>query len=239
MKKYEKLLEYQAIDTELRKLLDEIERSEDSKKLEQARNEFNGAKTAMVESEKQAGNIVAYYNSAVTAYEDCVKQIDELSKQMAATEDIEAQREIAAQLEKVRENLVDSERKLIERAESGDKVIKSYLDGNERGKKMRDVYNKIKERLDAMRAERKPKMNELNAKLDAIRPQIDPETMELYKSITAERKYPAFVEAIPSLDKKGYRCFCGLTLSQKAQSDLLSNGQCRCETCRRLIFTND
>ena len=239
MKKYEKLLEYQKIDIELRKVLDEIERSDDSKKLEQARNEFNSAKSAVGESEKQAESIVAYYNSALTLYEDCVKQIDELSAKMAATEDIEAQREIAARLEKVKETLIDTERKLVERIERGDKVIMTYLDSNERGKKMRAVYAQIKERLDAMRKEREPKINELRSKLDALRSQIDPEAMELYKNITAERKYPAFVAAIPSSDKKGYRCFCGISLSQKAQSDLLAKGQCRCETCRRLIFTDD
>ena len=76
----------------------------------------------------------------------------------------------------------------------------------------------------------------MRAKLDALRPEIPADMFETYKTITAERKYPAYVQARLTDDKKHYRCFCGLTLSQKAQSELQEKGSCRCENCRRLIY---
>ena len=81
------------------------------------------------------------------------------------------------------------------------------------GKKMRSVYNNIKERLNKFRQEKEPKINELKAKLDAIRPAIPADIMEIYDKITAERKYPAFVQAREA-ERNHYRCFCGLELSQ-------------------------
>jgi predicted nucleic acid-binding Zn-ribbon protein len=101
---------------------------------------------------------------------------------------------------------------------------------------MRAVYNNVKERLDKFKKEKEPKIAELMKKLDALKPDIPADVFEVYKALTAERKYPAFVAAIDAGDKKHYRCFCGITLSQKAQSELLDKGQCRCENCRRLIY---
>lgn len=236
MKNIDKLLEYQKLDIELRKILDEIERSGDSKKMEQARAEFNNAKAAVTDSEKAAESIVAFYNSSVEYIKECDKKIAELMEELQKTDDAEKQAEIISRMEKIREKLVELERKFSERTERTDKVIMSYLDGQERGKKMRVLYNSVKERLEAFKKEREPKINELKSKLAALRPDIPADIMELYKSITAERTYPAFVAAIPTDDKKHYRCYCGLNLSLNTQNVLVEKGHCRCETCRRVIF---
>lgn len=239
MKNIEKLLEYQKVDIELRKILEEIERSDDSKKMEQAKNEFNNAKASVTDSEKAAEAIIAFYNSSVAYIKDCDKKIAELVAELEKTDDEEKQSEIIARIEKIREKLVELERKFSERTERTDKVIMAYLEGQERGKKMRALYNNVKERLERFRKEKEPKINELKAKLAALKADIPADVLELYRSITAERTYPAFVAAIPTDDKKHYRCFCGLNLSQKTQSELIDKGQCRCETCRRLIFLKD
>ncbi len=231
----DKILEYQKIDIELRKVLDEIERSDDSKKLEQARAEFNNAKVSVTESEKAAESVVSFFHTAMATYEEYEHQIVAIGEELGKSDDIERQRELAAQLESMRDKLIELERKIVERVERTDKVIMSYLEGNERGKKMRAVYANIKDRLEKFRQEREPKMKELHAKLDALRGDIPPEWMKTYKAITADRKYPAFVAAIPG-EKKEYRCFCGFTLSQKTKSELLEKGFCRCETCQRLIY---
>ena len=235
MENLEQLLQYQKIDIELRKVLDEIERSDDSKKLEQARTEFNNAKSTVTETEKVAESIVSFYNNALSFYEECCKRIDDIAEKMEKTEDMDEQRELCAQLEKIREKMTDLERRLGERAERTDKVIQTYLDGQNRGKKMRAAYDAIKERLTAFKKEKEPKINALRAELDAIRPKIPADLMTVYNTITAERRYPAFVEAREA-EKNHHRCFCGLELSQKAQSELLDTGRCRCETCRRLIY---
>lgn len=236
MKNLESLLEYQKVDIELRKILDEIDRSDDSKKMEQVRNEFNAAKTTVAETERAAENIITFYNNAVAFIEECSKRADEIAEKMNSTEDIEVQRELAAQLEKIREKLTETERKLNERSEKTDKVIKSYLEGQERGKKLRALFNALKERLAEFKRTKEPKINELKGKLEAIAKNIPPDIMQTYRAITAEHKYPAFVAAIDAGDKKHYRCFCGLTLSQKAQSELLDKGCCRCENCHRLVY---
>ncbi|MDE6399208.1 MAG: hypothetical protein K2L51_07795 [Clostridiales bacterium] len=235
METLEKVLEYQKIDVELRKVLDEIERSDDQKKLEQAKTEFNNAKSTVTETEKVAENIISFYNNAAAFLEESEAKIAEIADKMTKTDDMEAQRALAAELEKVREKMADVEKRLGERADKSEKVIHAYLDGQTRGKKMRAAYDSIKERLNKFKKEKEPHINELKAKLDAIRPAIAPDVLQTYETITAERKYPAFVEARPT-ENKNFRCFCGLELSQKAKSELLDKGCVRCETCRRLLY---
>ena len=102
---------------------------------------------------------------------------------------------------------------------------------------MRSVFNNVKERLIKFKQDKEPVISELKKKMDAIRPSIPSDVMNVYNTITSERRYPAFVKAIET-EKGNYRCFCGLELSQKAKSELMDKGQCRCETCRRLIYTD-
>ena len=80
----EKLLEYQKVDIALRKELDEIERSEESKNLERARNEFNAAKAAVADSESTAEGILSYYESALASFDEISKEIASLDPSDAA-----------------------------------------------------------------------------------------------------------------------------------------------------------
>lgn len=233
MEKLGTLLEYQKVDIALRKELDEIERSDDSKNLERARNEFNAAKSAVAESESTAEGILAYYESALASFEEISKEIEALDS--GDLDDPEKRRALTESLEKIKAKLSELERRLNEKHESGEKAIMKYLEGQERGKKMREVYGTVKARLDKIKEAHEPKIAEYRSKLDALRGGIPANLLEMYNALTAERKYPAFVEAIEA-DKKNYRCFCGLTLSQKAKSELSDNGFCRCETCRRVIY---
>lgn len=236
IKSLHELLEYQKIDIQLRKILDEIERHEDNRKMEQAKAEFNNAKGKIAESERAAESIIHFYNNSQAYYEENSKKVDEIAAQLAATQDEQTRRDLIAQVETLKEKFAELERKLAERREKSDKVIQAYLDANDKGKKMREIYAAVKARLDAFKKEREPQIRQLQAQLAAIRGKIDAEVMKQYEMLTSERKYPAFVPALSADNGKNYRCFCGITLSQKLQSELKENGHCRCETCRRVIY---
>lgn len=232
----EAMLQYQVSDIERRKLLDEIERNEDNKKLEQARTEFNSAKILISDSEKAAENIVNYYNSALNYYENSSKEIDDLGAKLESSDSEDECSKIIEKLESLKEKFTELEQVLAKSREKTEKVIHAYLDGQDRGKKIRDVYNAIKTRLDAFKKEKEPRLQQLNSQLNTMGKGIDAEILKQYNILTQERKYPAFVEAILTDDKKNYRCYCGLAISQKSKGDLLEKGISRCETCRRIIY---
>lgn len=239
MANLEVMLEYQKYDIELRKILDEIERNENYKKMEQAKSEFAAAKSSVNESEKAAENIVNFYNSSIAYYEENYKKYEILEKKLAnLAENNETERkEIILQLEVLRDKMTELEKKLSDRKAKTETVIHAYLDSQERGKKLRDIFNSLKAKFEAFKAEKEPAINQLNAKLDALKKKIDPPLFEQYKALTNEKKYPALVEASTADGGKNFSCNgCGLALSQKAKSELAEKNICRCETCRRIIY---
>ena len=239
VEKLEKMLEYQKVDIELRRALDEIERNDLNRKKEQARQEFAGAKNSVLETEKAAENIIAFYNSAEKYFEDASKKFEELENKLSETDenDEASRREILSQMETLRDKMSELEKKLSEKKSKSDGVIKAYLDAQEKGKKMRDIYNNVKQKLDAFKEEKMPRINELEKTLASLESGIDKSVFETYKSITAERKYPAVVSARTSDGGKSFTCSgCGLAISQKVKDELLEKSVCRCDNCRRIIY---
>ncbi len=233
------ILEYQKYDIELRKLLDEIEKNEFNKKMEQARAEFAAAKNNVLESEKAAESIVNFYNSSLAYYEDTFKKFEALDKRLSevSEDDDEARKEILSQMEVLRDRISELEKKLADRKNKSESVIHAYLDSQERGKKLKDIFNSFKLKFETFKAEKEPAMKKLTTHLDELKKKIDPQLFEQYQSITNERKYPAIVEAGSADGGKNYSCNgCGLSLSQKAKSELAEKSICRCENCRRIIY---
>lgn len=230
------LLEYQKLDIQLRKLTDEVERNEDNKKLEQAKSEFNAAKIMVTESEKAAESIISFYNNALNYYDENNKKIEEIAENLNLCDNEDERKELVLELETLKEKFAEIERRLAERREKSEKVIRAYLDAQERGKKMREIYNNVKLRLESFKKEKEPQIKTISQQLGEMSKNIQSDVLKQYKALTDEKKYPAFVEAILTDDKKNYRCFCGLTLSQKTKSELMERGLCQCETCRRIIY---
>ena len=241
VEKLEKMLEYQKVDIQLRRALDEIERHELNRKKEQARQAFADAKNSVLETEKTAESIIAFYNNAQKYYDENIKKFDELEKSLLSLseDDESARRDILAQMETLRDKMIELEKKLSDKKSKSDGVIHSYLEAQEKGKKMRDIYNSVKQKLDAFKEEKMPQINELNSRLGSMEQGIDKTVFEAYKSLTAERKYPAVVVARSSDGGKSFSCTgCGLAISQKVKDELLEKGVCRCDNCRRIIYTD-
>lgn len=233
MKNLEKLLEYQKIDIARFKILDEIAHSDESKKMERARSEFNAAKAVVAESESTAESIIAYYESALASFEEIEKELETLDK--SGIGDLEKRRALTETLEKLKARLIDLEKRLQEKNDSAEKALTKYLDGQKTGKKMSEAFAAYKARLAEIKKAHDPKLAEYEAQLEKLRPEIPADLMEKYEAVTAEKRPPAFVQ-VRVVDKKDYYCHCGLTLSQKAKSELLDTGFCSCETCHRVIF---
>lgn len=239
MMNFTPILEYQKIDIELKMIVDEINKSEDNRKLEQARTEFNAAKIQLNDAEKAAENIVTFYNNAVNYFEDNSKRIDDIEKAYEIEESEEKKEEMIQAIETIKEKFTDLEKKLAERKAKSDSVIKAYLEAKDKGTKLREIYSNIKNRIKTAVEAKTPKVNELKEKLAKLKPSIDKVVMSQYEALTADKKYPAFVPCTTPDNGKSYSCGgCGLRLSQKENSELVEKGFCRCETCRRIIYKN-
>lgn len=234
-KNLEMILSYQELDIKLRRILDSLERSDAFKKMEQSKTEFNNAKKTVLDSEKEAEAIVQSYEKCAQQLKEITDKMNELELIIENAESDEDLSGYAEQLDSLKSKALAFDKKLSELKNSSEKIVKSYQDSNSIGLKMRGVYNAAKAEYSELIKASEPEVNALKKQLKEIETQIDSELMNKYKAITAENKYPAFVEV--RVADGGYSCNgCGLHLSQKNTSTLNENGICICETCRRIIY---
>ncbi|MCL2675527.1 MAG: hypothetical protein FWE84_02925 [Firmicutes bacterium] len=233
--KLDKLLEYQDIDIKLRRQLDVVERSEDAKKIEQAKNEFAACRKTVEESEKASAALLEFFASGKKYFEEAQKRMESIESAASSEDSEEDINAIIADLDKLKKRLGEMEGKISDKKNRAEGVVKTYAAASERGRKIRDFHARAKERQDVLRGKIEPEINRLKARLKELEPEIEPEIMKQYKSLTHERIYPAFVEVYR--DDKTFSCRgCGLALSQTNSSALSGKGYCVCESCRRIIY---
>ncbi|MCL2061782.1 MAG: hypothetical protein FWH03_04065 [Firmicutes bacterium] len=233
------LLDYQNLDIELKRIHLEIERHPDAARLKKTKSEFSAAKTSVSDSEESAGHILSFLQNAQKFYEEAETKTAELlaSLETLPEDDVDGRRSILSQLESLRDRLANLEKRVGDRRKKSESAVRTYREAQEKGKKMKNAYAQVKERLDAFCKVQEPKINQLTQQLDAARAAVDPALMERYTALAADNKYPPLVEARSSDGGKTFNCLgCGLSLSQSAKSALTESGFCACETCRRMIY---
>lgn len=237
MKDLDKILEYQKTDIELKKILDLIDKSEDGKRMDAAKAEFNAAKSTVMNCETQAQVLVELQENLAMQRDALIEEAEKLILIVENNEDDDEIDGYIEQLEEMKKKLADTEKKVTDLKAKTEKVINDYKEANENGRKQKQAFIAAKEKHEKLKADYNKQIDELNGKLNAMAKGIDKETLEKYQSVVSEGKYPAFVEAYYDVGADMYSCRgCGIQLSQKNKSSLLENGVCRCETCRRIIY---
>ncbi len=232
--KLEKLLEYQIKDIELKKIKDELERDPNNERQNKAKAEFYAARAKSVEIDGLSEKIVSFATKADAYYANVSTKIKDLAEAMKS-DDESVVKDAVSQIEKTLKDLTDLQDKIKVRVEKANEVINSYKDTQSRGEKLRNIYKKAKADFEITQEEKKPKIDELTNLLAKMSKDVDAELFKTYVSITKDGTYPAFVEARED-DRKHYSCHCGLSLSQEAENELKTNGFCKCENCRRVIY---
>lgn len=231
------ILKYQDIDLKLRRLTDSIEKSETAKRGALARNEFEAAKKSMEETERNASDVVETVNAVTGATKDAQAKVAAAAERVKDKELTSKERkQLISELEAIKAKLSENEKKVEPTKKKGEKIVDEYTKQQTHAKKMRDIYNASKEKVDKDRQDKEKDLSELKRQLDELRPNIDKELMKVYDGLAAERKFPPVVEAHIG-DRDSLSCRgCGLQLSQAGRSELTDKGVCRCDNCRRVIY---
>lgn len=231
------ILKYQDIDLKFRRMTDSIEKSDSAKRGALAKNEFDAAKRSMEETERSASEIVETINSVADfskAAKEKVAEISERAKSEGLTS--KDRKQLISELEAIKKELAECEKKVEPTKKRSEKLVDEYTKQQGHAKKMRDIYNESKEKLDKDRQDKDKELSGFKKQLDELRPSIDKTLMKVYDELAAERKFPPIVEAhVGERDSLSCRG-CGLQLSQTGRSELLDKGICRCDTCHRVIY---
>ena len=236
---FTKLLEYQKVDLEYKKLNDEIVGNKDYKTMKAKKEEFNAAKQAVGEAEALAESVMNAYNGALEYMKANADKIEAVVARLTAGELNEDEEKAAVdELETLKAALNEWEKKAAALKANADKAIADFTEAQKTGKTARTVYAYSKAKYEEFKKGKEQEYEKIKNRLAELQKTVEPKVFEVYKQITAEGKYPAFVPAIG--DDASPACgACGMGLSGTAKSDLKNQGYCRCETCRRIIFKQE
>lgn len=230
------LLTYQKADLAYKKLNDEIKKNQNYVEMRSNKKKFEAAKNAVLESEKQAENIVSSYEQGLKFIEQCAGEIEDLCAKLENGDaDEETERSLVVRLEELQASVNEWKKRVDGLKVLADKALGDYKAAQVSGKKSRADYADAKAKFEAFQKGKEAELKKLKDDRDALAGAVDPALMETYLKLTGDGVYPAFAPAT-ELDKNMSCGVCGMVVSSSAKTDLENKGYCRCETCRRIIY---
>ncbi len=230
------LLTYQKADLAYKKLNDEIKKNQNYVEMRSNKKKFEAAKNAVLESEKQAENIVSSYEQGLKFIEQCAGEIEDLCAKLENGDaDEETERSLVVRLEELQASVNEWKKRVDGLKVLADKALGDYKAAQVSGKKSRADYADAKAKFEAFQKGKEAELKKLKDARDALAGAVDPALMETYLKLTGDGVYPAFAPAT-ELDKNMSCGVCGMVVSSSAKTDLENKGYCRCETCRRIIY---
>ena len=222
------MLEYQKLDSKIKKIENEIRNSEDRKNASKMQDYLRDSQAKLVKLEEQSEKLVKLQKKAVETYNEFVQKLETVIKENASTP-----AEVSAQMEKLNsfhavcvklEKDIESLRVSLERVSSD---FDSIMKNSKTAKGNFEVY---KNRFNEFKKSREPEIAELAAERDRLAKSIDSMLMEKYKQ-KVESKVPVFV---PSTNNT---CGgCRMEISGSKMKSLKENGIIECENCGRIIY---
>ena len=226
------LLEFQKVDTIIRKNNRIIESCDEKKEMSAYKAKFDEAKKNMLVAEANADKLVAAYNNALAYLDKVTAELDKLVKTLETAENKE---EVIAKLQDMKAKVSDANNKVKTMMVRADEALKLYVKANNEGKSSKENYNKAKETYDKKVAVPLKQNEELKPKVEALRKKVDPKLLSEYDALVAQNIIPPFVQVHG--DEKEYRCGgCNMGLFGAARDTLRNNGRCICDVCKRIIY---
>ncbi|MDR3022127.1 MAG: hypothetical protein LBU60_05615 [Clostridiales bacterium] len=233
MNSLENILQYQSIDIQRRRKINEIENSDYAKKAHKAKSEYDKARQVSQNTERDATPIVNYLNNVATYCDDAISNFDNLQKSLEKLDDLKAVEEGIEKLGSYKNKIVETERKLVSHRDNGKKIIERFINAQENGKVAKDVHNQNVQDLTQLKNTNKSILDDYDKQMKILRNSGDKNLFAIYDDLVCEKKLPAFVPLANSDTCSG----CGLQMSQKTIASLKENNfTCRCDTCRRVVY---
>lgn len=237
MTNFEQIIEYQKLDTELRRLNNEFNKHPDKKKLDIARNDFNAAQAifdkSLSESEVHAKEIEQVYSE----FEANEKEIAELEKAFNAAATDEEKAALLPKMEQAKSRLDSYKNKVNNKIEAIKRLLGTCAQEQNKKKTVKAEYDKINARLKTVKDSFMPKRNELKDKMTELEKTLDKNLLEIYFKARKDGIFPVFVKATVT-DGGDYGCLCGMQLSQTNKTKLKNEKMCQCDACRRIVYTD-
>ncbi|MCI7530784.1 MAG: hypothetical protein SOX04_00670 [Eubacteriales bacterium] len=232
--KFDSILEYQKIDSELVKIEKELSHSDEKEKASALNAKLKTAGDNMAQLNMEAdelGRNAEKLASSVGDYENEINEIAAHIGEVGDMQEIEYYEKILAGLTEDVQKLMREIQKISARMDSvkegSDGLTRQAVQINEQYKVALQNYQALKQKLQNAG---RPIME----KLKNIEKDIPAPVLAAYKRLRTQRKLPAFVEY-----KGDGSCFCGMNLPNDCIGKLKTDGDfVECPNCGRIVILN-
>jgi len=226
------ILKYQELDMQVLKAEAEVEKSAERRAAVASQAALMQTKEQAAAVEKQAEELIKFFEKTLAFYNENVKKIDELQKKFEQEPEGEEYENYKSMLKK----LMDSFGKLEQTLSGYDKSIKEALAkfaaAKAAAKEAMGKFAESRKVYDALRQEKQPQIDELKAKMANLQKQIDKDLLAKYGVLRRDKTLPPVVAL---MDKS---CGgCRMEMSMATVSELKQKGAIECDNCHRIIYT--
>ncbi len=223
----DKILQYQKIDNEIRKLEREGQNSEERIVMNKMIAFVKEAQNKSNILETKGAKLVEEYNSIKKNYDNIYKKITALTSQT----EVEDFKTAFSDVNTYSSQLFMIERNLNIVINKAKELLKEFEHTKNNVLKARTKHKESKDRYEKKLGEVAPKIETLKKQLRELEKDVNPNLLEKYKSIKNDNIFPVFVPVVNKTCSG-----CRMELASSSLNKLSSEKLITCEHCGRIIF---
>lgn len=225
------LLNYQAIDADLKKIENELLESPERKKAVSAKKYLDGVEESVNKLDDKAKMLSDEYQAQLSLLETFKEQEQELILALSSVSDqnqaeylIKTAEKLIAQIKKINAEIATL-------SQSVQAVMKEYVGIKQNTKAAQAQYNENGKKYNELKASKQAEKEQVEKKLNELKAKIDPKLMELYLKKRANKIYPVVYEVT------GEVCgACNMSLSLSELNKLKNGDVIECDQCGRILY---
>ena len=228
----ENILEYQEIEGKLVAEENELLKSKDREKVAEISQLLKNQHARILTLEAQAQKVNDSYKKATAKYEEFLKKLEVLEKEMESADSSKiavyekAYKDFASVANALEKDIANIYNHIQQISKEYEEIIK-------KSKSDREKFDKCKASFAKLKAEKEPKIEELKSKLQTAKSKLDQKLLNVYLQKREAKKFPVFVALISN---KCGGCRMEISASKLGQMKTNDYGVIECENCGRLIY---
>ncbi len=228
----DKIVEYQAVDAQLKSIEQELMSNEDRKKGIAAKKFLDTVNDSLTELDAKA----AEFEVAYKKYSETYKKLTDIQKEFEGTmEEYSEEDELNFVKKKAQEllnELSSLEKQVMRLSEEITVITEQYNSLKRKTASAQKQFRECGQKYTDFKASKAALQNEITAKLAEIEKSVDKNIMAVYKQKRAEKMFPIFYE----YTGQGYCPYCRTEFSKLAESNLAKNNMIVCDNCSRVLY---
>ena len=227
----EKILEFQSLDNEIRKLQQELLNSPDQKAIESLQKVVKETQTISATLEKEAEKSITEYQKMQKSYDDAFSALSKLEKSQETTLSEAEYAACVKQLNSIAGFLGNLEKRIMQIADKVNSILSDYELAKQNYNIAKQKHTHHKNNLLQLQEKIQPKIDQLSLNLQDLEKNLTADFLKKYKSKRQDRIFPVVV---PLRDNSCGGCMMELPSAQIEK--LKKDGFFECESCHRIIY---